>query len=494
MASIRSTPTLINCAFSGKLASGAGGGIYCADYSNIIVTNCTITGNAAKYTNQNGRWEFDENSGTIAHDSANDNDGTISGPTWATGKIGSALYFHGGGQRASGSDSVTIPHSPGLDINGQFTLMAWIKATGSDNYLMIIDKYYGTATVAKGVSLYLSGGKIRFSIYSDTDGSRNLVGTSELRDNAWHHVAAVWDGGYAKVYVDAFKQGQVGWSYPPTSTTAPLGIGKRLGGWGGYLPFLGTIDNVVIYHRALGPNEVEAVFNGTAGSGGGIYGSDSDLTINNCTITGNSADGSGDGLYSWDANCTITNSILWANTDQEIYLGSGEAPLVTYSNIKDGSPGAGNIDSDPNFADTGYWDPNGIWNDGDYHLMPNSLCIDAGDNDSVPPDTADLDGDENITEQMSCDFDGHPRFLDDPGTTDTGTGTSPIIDMGADEFPYLGDIDFSGFVNLIDFAIFAQYWQQGNCDWCGGANLTDDRKVDYDDLIIFLDGWLAGVE
>jgi hypothetical protein len=70
----------------------------------------------------------------------------------------------------------------------------------------------------------------------------------------------------------------------------------------------------------------------------------------------------------------------------------------------------------------------------DYHLRLGSPCIDAGDNNAVPPDTADLDGDGNTTELTPWDLDSHPRFIDEPNTIDTGNGTAPIVDMGAHEY------------------------------------------------------------
>jgi hypothetical protein len=48
-------------------------------------------------------------------------------------------------------------------------------------------------------------------------------------------------------------------------------------------------------------------------------------------------------------------------------------------------------------------------------------CIDAGHNDLLP--TA-----------ITQDLDGAPRFVDDPSSADTGSGTPPIVDMGAYEY------------------------------------------------------------
>ena len=91
--------------------------------------------------------------------------------------------------------------------------------------------------------------------------------------------------------------------------------------------------------------------------------------------------------------------------------------------------GEGNINTDPCFVDSGYWDSNGtladanddFWVDGDYHFLASSPCIDAGDNNSVPAD-------------VNVDLDGNLRFVDDPTTIDTGNGTVPIVDMGAYEY------------------------------------------------------------
>jgi hypothetical protein len=79
----------------------------------------------------------------------------------------------------------------------------------------------------------------------------------------------------------------------------------------------------------------------------------------------------------------------------------------------------GNINSRPLFVD---------FANGDYHLQLASLCIDAGDNEALPSDTTDLDGDGNTAELIPWDLDTNPRISD--GDKD---GNS-VVDMGAYEF------------------------------------------------------------
>jgi hypothetical protein len=90
-------------------------------------------------------------------------------------------------------------------------------------------------------------------------------------------------------------------------------------------------------------------------------------------------------------------------------------PVVTYSDIQGGYPGAGNIDEDPLLAAPG---------SGDFHLMPGSPCIDTGDN-----------GAPNLP---AHDFEGDPRIIDRDGDL------TATVDMGVDEATWL-----RGFMPLI---------------------------------------------
>ena len=154
--------------------------------------------------------------------------------------------------------------------------------------------------------------------------------------------------------------------------------------------------------------------------GGGVQVRDSVIT--NCTITGNSACGNGGGIYC-RGTVTIANSILWGNTapyGPEIFF-SGRSSwmptlMVAYTNIQHGQAAVyvegecelswvANIDKDPCFVFPGYWDPNSapadanddFWIEGDYHLLPNSACIDAGDpNYEAEPNETDLDGNPRV--------------------------------------------------------------------------------------------------
>ena len=185
-----------------------------------------------------------------------------------------------------------------------------------------------------------------------------------------------------------------------------------------------------MYNVNCSPLVASCVFVGNVArlDGGGMYNKDCSPNVINCTFSGNDAVlGLGGGIYNWcGAAPTVTNCILWANTaaaycgspySKEI-CGSPGNPAVTYCDVQDGYPGTGNINADPLFFDP---------TNGDFRLTAKSPGLDAGNNTAVPV---------GITE----DFEGESRMIDDPTVADTGNGTAPIVDMGADERSASGPI------------------------------------------------------
>jgi hypothetical protein len=155
-----------------------------------------------------------------------------------------------------------------------------------------------------------------------------------------------------------------------------------------------------------------------------------DSTVTNCTITQNALSG----IYC--PSSTVINCIIWGNSFPQI-AGEGFTTSVAYSNVQEYWPGPGNINIDPDFVWPGHWadvdDPNAVWVEGDYRLLPGSPSIDAGDNAGLPADTTDLDGDGNTTESIPWDLDQNERLVD--GDNDS----NEVVDMGAFEsWPPIG--------------------------------------------------------
>jgi len=194
-------------------------------------------------------------SGAVKDSTCNSNHATNGGsypqpPIFgAPGSLGNGVQFHGGGMWASYGGHISAPHNSSLDITGPFTVEAWIKAKGSDNYLMIVDKYYGNSTKSYGFTFYMVGGaqgkgRIRLSTYGGSVHDNLVGGRTDLQTDTWHHVAGVFDGANMHLYVDGVLDTTKASVLSPASTADGLSIGKRTCGWGGYSPFMGTIDEV----------------------------------------------------------------------------------------------------------------------------------------------------------------------------------------------------------------------------------------------------------
>jgi len=88
-----------------------------------------------------------------------------------------------------------------------------------------------------------------------------------VQDGKWHHVGMVNydDGGTFrfKFYVDGVEDDTIGTS-GSTDTDCDLAIGKRFTtcpNTGTSSPFLGLIDDVRIYNRALSVDEINRLYN-----------------------------------------------------------------------------------------------------------------------------------------------------------------------------------------------------------------------------------------
>ena len=137
--------------------------------------------------------------------------------------------------------------------------------------------------------------------------------------------------------------------------------------------------------------------NTTTNGGGGVSNGG---TITNTTIVRNASGGDGAGV-SGDETTTLTNCIVWGNERNGVSNNlSGSGINCSYSAIEGGYHGAGNLNLDsqnigdathPAFVSptigTGY-----SFTDGDWHLTPQSVCINMGSLDSTILSETDLDG------------------------------------------------------------------------------------------------------
>jgi hypothetical protein len=201
-------------------------------------------------------YSFDEGGGTIAADSSgNGNTGTIGGATWTiSAKYGSALSF-------SGSNWVTVNDSASLDLSSNgVTLEAWVYPTTAFAGWTTVVLKEAPHDLAYSLLLYGESGLLRPEMYVRTSAGTlaGVQGAYGLPLNAWSHVSGTYDGVNVQLYVNGYLNLSqvVGPSAAGSVVTSAEPL--RIGGnsiWGEY--FVGSIDEVRVYNRALSQTEIQ---------------------------------------------------------------------------------------------------------------------------------------------------------------------------------------------------------------------------------------------
>jgi hypothetical protein len=220
-----------------------------------------------------GLWHMDEGLGLMTNDSSgNGNHGTlVNGAVWESGdggqwdgrdevnfSYGSALEFDGI------DDYVDCGDDSSQDIDGKnITILAWIKATASDeDYNIIVDKYDEVVFDDEGYRFFLSAGKLRVYLGDGLDANSFVDGDGpDLRDNKWHHVGVTYNGTIEILWLD----GEVAESQPLNITLNPAERDLFLGINGQHIAtllwnFNGTMDEIRIFNRSLTQGEIRAYY------------------------------------------------------------------------------------------------------------------------------------------------------------------------------------------------------------------------------------------
>jgi hypothetical protein len=210
-------------------------------------------------------WTFDEGSGTIAYDSAGDNDGTIYGAGWSTGISGGALDFDGD------DDRVQVPDSDELTPTEQMTISLWAYNRDMSASASMVNKIASCPgePASPGNSrsyamTFLHTGQIRFGAYYTLNDADGIESNRTVPAHEWHHAAATFDEGEAAMYIDGGLDNTAALAFSFILNDAQH---LNMGGYWEYCgtdefynEFNGQLDDVRIYNRALSAGEVRQVY------------------------------------------------------------------------------------------------------------------------------------------------------------------------------------------------------------------------------------------
>lgn len=165
----------------------------------------------------------------------------------------------------SGADSVVIPRTGAMNVGaGDFTLAAWIHPTQLRKAGIVV--LGGEGTHGWYLELADNRGTIRFETNGPDNQSNGTLSSAPgaIRFNAWQHVAVVVKRGKSgeratnesRIFVNGYvaARGEIG----PANLDHPA-LDLRLGRVGSAQPFLGDLDEMRIYRRALDAAEIQGL-------------------------------------------------------------------------------------------------------------------------------------------------------------------------------------------------------------------------------------------
>jgi hypothetical protein len=202
--------------------------------------------------------------GMVPDLSGHGNNGQATNVQWiADGHRGGAVVL-------SPLDShIRVPNNDSLNPE-QFTVSAWIKTSRADRYWRrIFDKglFHNQfdLTIAGDWEKWNPPTKFRGFIEFETLKSKETTSRHSLADGQWHQIVATYDGQDKQLFVDGQSQGTT--HYPNVSLGNNLDL--VIGGFADPDPdnddpdasFDGSLDDVMMFNRALSPDDVAALYN-----------------------------------------------------------------------------------------------------------------------------------------------------------------------------------------------------------------------------------------
>ena len=189
--------------------------------------------------------------GKIADKSAHGNDGRAVNVAFVKdGHQGGAAKF------ALNDSYITVPNNQGLNPP-QFTLAAWIKTSFKDKaWQRIFDKSYD-----HGYDITMTGGSSQGLAMLEVAGAGAGSG-GQVADGRWHQIVGTFNAKDLVIYLDGKRVGSVRAKQQPAPTMFDLTIGanrsdppEEIGP-----SFVGLMDDVMMFNRALSAGEVQTLF------------------------------------------------------------------------------------------------------------------------------------------------------------------------------------------------------------------------------------------
>ena len=203
-----------------------------------------------------------------AVDVVGENNGTLVNVAYTNGLVGQAFSFDPNSFPWGTYTGVQIADEPAYALTNSLTIEGWVRPRG-DGYVIFFRGDHRPGLDPYALSMQANN-HLDFQV-TDADANTTTVETT-LAYNQWTHVAATLDGstGTMSIYTNGVQAVQTTTTVRPFGALLPdqspgIGIGNVNDG-GNNFPFVGDIDEITLYNRALSSNEIFSIYQ--AGSAG----------------------------------------------------------------------------------------------------------------------------------------------------------------------------------------------------------------------------------
>lgn len=193
---------------------------------------------------------FDEASGPKTKDAVEGLSGAIKNAVWTTGVSGSALAFTEGGKSV-----VVFPDAPQLNP-ARLSLSLWFKPGANQKDKQMLVKM---GSGKDGYRVNVSVDRVYWQIPGDDKAwNYGFYSTKPFTAGSWNHVVCTYDGTNMRIHLNGVNAGSLARSGAVRPVAAPLCIGAFNADGGA--AFSGALDEVLLYNRALAPDEVQKIY------------------------------------------------------------------------------------------------------------------------------------------------------------------------------------------------------------------------------------------
>lgn len=197
-----------------------------------------------------GYWSFNDGARSVTDRSPTGAHGSFEselGPLYPPGVVGTGVALDGATQAAV-IPGALLSEQP---LDGDFSVDAWFLAGACAEPGTIIGR---GGSAGPGFAVRCKGPELSFEVLGENGAFTTLVTTFD--PGVWHHIAALRRGTDVELHVDGVKLAKAAIDALPS---APAGADVYIGRDQAGAYFEGLVDEVRLWSRALGPDEIAAL-------------------------------------------------------------------------------------------------------------------------------------------------------------------------------------------------------------------------------------------